>query len=513
MNRPVFHNSLSLLLLAAVVMIALFYRLGEVPLFDEDEGAYAEVTLEMLRSGDFITPRLEGKPFFHKPPILYWAQAASVSVLGPTETAFRLPSVLAAAAWLLLLFVFVRRQMDQETAAFAVFFMVSALQVNLVIRAAIADTLLNLFITMTMFAIFAYSQTPGKRYIIAAFAGMALGFMTKGPIAIAIPVVVSLLFFLCQGDLKTWLRGACSPLGWGVFLIIALPWYVVLCYRFGWHFVQELFMVQNIGRFRSAMEGHSGPFFYYVPVILLGLLPFTTILIRAFSHIGEQIKSPWTRFLWIWFGFVFVFFSVADTKLQHYIIYGYVPLLIFMGQSVGKLKNPWLLALPAALFLLPVLFLQKVAIWMLPRIGNHFARIVVQSALGNVGTTHQIIVGLVLAGVIMVAAIPRVSMQWRSLVLGCLFTALITGHLAPLAADIMQVPVKTAALMAKARNYDVIMWQMNYPSFNVYYGKPALQKKVLAPGDIIITKTDKLSRIKDYEIIYQKHGIVLSRIR
>lgn len=512
MNQTLFQKTRGIVLLAVVVIAALFYGLGSVPLFDEDEGAYAEVTLEMLRSGDFVTPRLGGEPFFHKPPLLYWAQAVCVSLLGQSEWAFRLPSALAAAAWALLLFLFVRRRMDQETAAFAVFFLVYAIQLNVVIRAGIADALLNLFITMTMFAVFAYSEKPRRRYIIAAFAGMALGFMTKGPIAIAIPVVVSFLYYLCQRNLKAWLRGAVHPLGWGVFLLIALPWYVALSRHFGWLFVKELFLVHNIGRFRNAMEGHSGPIFYYIPVILLGLLPFSTILIRAFTHIKEQLKSPWTRFLWIWFGFVFIFFSIADTKLQHYIIYGYVPLLIAMGQQVSRLKNRWLLVLPAVLFLVPVLFLKQAAIWALPHIGDHFSRTVVQSALGSVGTFHQIFVGLILLGVLATAAISRISMQWRSLVLGCLFLVLTTGHLAPLAGDIMQAPVKSAALLAKTRNYDVVMWQMNYPSFHVYYGKPALRKRVLAPGDIVITKADKLGRIKKHEIIYEQHGIVLTRI-
>jgi hypothetical protein len=168
--------------------------------------------------------------------------------------------------------------------------------------------------------------------------------------------------------------------------------------------------------------------------------------------------------------------------------------------------------LPALLFLVPVLFLKQAAIWALPHIGDQFTRIVVQSSLASVGTAHQIFVGLILVGVLATAAVPRISMQWRSLVLGCLFLVLTTGHLVPLAGDIMQAPVKTTALMAKARNYDVVMWQMNYPSFHVYYGKPALRKRILTPGDIIITKADKLESIKRHEIIYEQHGIVLTRI-
>jgi 4-amino-4-deoxy-L-arabinose transferase-like glycosyltransferase len=252
------------------------------------------------------------------------------------------------------------------------------------------------------------------------------------------------------------------------------------------------------------MEGHSGPIYYYIPVILIGLLPFTTVLIRAVSLFREQLKSSWARFLWMWFGFVFVFFSLADTKLQHYIIYGYVPLMVLMANSLNRLKRPWLLTLPAALFLVVMLFLQKIAMWSLPHITNQFAAIVVRSAMDKFGAGHQLVVGLILAGTIAVSLIPRWSIQLRAVALGCLFI--------PLAGDILQAPVKTAALLARQRNYDVTMWQMNYPSFHVYYGRPALRKKKLSPGDIIITKADKLGKIDSYEIIQAQHGIVLARI-
>lgn len=513
MNRPLFNRPIGLVVLSLIVTGALFYNLGKIPLFDEDEGAYAEVTLEMLRSGDLVTPRLGGEPFFHKPPMIYWTQAAAVSLFGPNELAFRLPSVLASLAWALLLFGFVRRRMDRETAGFAVLFLIGTVQINVVARGALADAMLNLFITLTMFAVYAYFQQQHKRHIVMAFAGMALGFMTKGPIAILIPLVVSFLFFLVQKNLKAWLRGMAHPLGWLVFLAIALPWYLVLIHRFGWHFVEEIFMVHNVGRFRNGMEGHTGPIFYYIPVILLGMLPFTTVLIRAVSAIKEHLKAPWTRFLWIWFGFVFIFFSIAGTKLQHYIIYGYVPLLILMAHSVGRLKRPWLLVLPAGLCLIPLLLLRQVAAWSLPYIGDDFSRIVVRSALENIGYTHQIILGLCLAAVAALAVIPKWSMPLRIVALGCLFITVTTGHIVPMVADIMQGPVKRAALIAKSRNYDVIMWRMNYPSFHVYYGKPARREKQLSAGDIFITKADKLDQVAPYDIIYQQHGIVLAEIK
>ena len=511
MAQPIFQNPRHLLLLAVLVCIALFINLGSIPLFDEDEGAYAEVTQEMLRSGDLITPRLEGKPFFHKPPITYWTQVASVSVLGPSEFAFRLPSVIASIAWAALLFLFVRRYINQRVAGFSVLFLATAVQTGLITRAAIPDALLNLFITVTMFAIYAHSQKPRRAYILAAYIGMALGFLTKGPVAVLIPLAVSFLFFLWQKDLKSWWRGICHPLGWLLFLTIAMPWYLALYHRHGWQFLQEIFMVHNVGRFRSAMESHSGPFLYYVPVIVLGLMPFTTLLLKGVCAIRQQLATPLGRFLWLWFGFVFVFFSLAGTKLHHYVVYGYVPLLIFMGQAVDRLKRPWLLALPAFLFLLFFFFFQDVASWAWPRIDDVFAQLVVKGALGEFGFAHRLVMAAALLTVIIVAFAPKWSIGLRTVLLSCLFVGLFSGYLIPKVARIIQLPVKKAALVAKSLGQDVVMWQVSYPSFSVYLGKPVSRRKPQV-GDLVITKVSKLDTIKHNDILFQEHGIVLTKI-
>jgi 4-amino-4-deoxy-L-arabinose transferase-like glycosyltransferase len=289
--QQLFGTNRGILLLTAIVLAALFFNAGAIPLFDEDEGAYAQVTQEMLRGGDLVTPRLGGELFFHKPPMIYWTQALSVVVVGTNELAFRLPSIVASMAWAVLLFLFVRRHLDQPTAGLAVFMLVTAMQLSLITRAAIADALLNLFITLTMFALFNYFRAPKKRLILVAYIGMALGFMTKGPIAVVIPVAVSGLFFLSQKQFKTWLRVMFHPAGWAVFLIIALPWYLVLINTHGWHFIREIFLVHNLGRFRSPMEGHSGSVAYYVPVVLVGLLPFTTLLIQALGRIRLALET------------------------------------------------------------------------------------------------------------------------------------------------------------------------------------------------------------------------------
>jgi 4-amino-4-deoxy-L-arabinose transferase-like glycosyltransferase len=497
--------------LAVIVFASLFLQLGSIPLFDEDEGAYAEVSREMVESGDWLVPRLEGKPFFHKPPMIYWAQAVSIQILGLNEFALRLPSALASAAWSMILFVFVRRYIGSQDAWFAVFFLISALQTSIITKAAIADALLNLFITITMLALYVHYQSGTRGWLLIAFAGMALGFLTKGPIAIAIPVVVSAFFYLLQKGIVSWLKIVFYPLGWLIFLLIALPWYIALIASFGMSFVNEIFMVHNLGRFQNAMEGHSGPIFYYIPVIIAGLVPYTTIVIVAFVYMRRHWNSELGRFLILWFAFVFVLFSLAGTKLQHYIVYGYVPLLIFMAQAIEHLKRPLALIAPMVCFSAIILFLPAIASWLVPYIDDEFSQHVIKSALNEFGLNHYLIIGTILIAVVTLSLIKPFTMQLRIVAAGLLFLMTINFYLMPKVADIMQQPIKSAALYAKKHNWDVVMWQMYYPSFNVYLGRPVLRRDPL-PGDVVITKANKLDGIRSHQVLYQKHGFVLTRI-
>jgi 4-amino-4-deoxy-L-arabinose transferase-like glycosyltransferase len=511
MKTDFFKSNLGAILLLLFIAGALFVNLGNLPLFDEDEGAYAEVTREMLETGNFLTPRLEGKPFFHKPPMIYWTQALSVRLFGLNEFAFRLPSAIASLVWAVLLFYFVRRYVGRQTAWFAAFFLVTSIQTGVITKAAIADALLNLFICLTMFAIYAHFKTGKRRYMLAAFLGMGLGFITKGPIALAIPVVVSFIFYLLNKRFTEWLKTAFNPLGWFLFLIIALPWYLALYAEYGAHFVREMFLVHNLGRFQGAMEGHSGPIFYYIPVVILGLMPFTIILLSAFAKIKRQWQNELGRYLIIWFAFVFILFSLAGTKLHHYVVYGYVPLLIFMAQRVDKIKNgAWLVA-PGIIGLAILLVLPTVATFVIPLIHDDFAKLVVAGAMAQYGLGIKIAVAITLAATIFLGFSRRLDNRLKTVVLGLLLIVFGNGFLAPMVAGIMQQPVKEAALLAKKNNYAVVMWAMNYPSFNVYYGRTVL-RHTPQPGDIVITKASKLNAFKAHEVIYEKHGVVLTRV-
>src|SRR5210317_207834 len=220
MKPSPFSISTHLPVLLLLIFLSFFAHLGSVPLFDADEGAYSEVTREMLENQDFTSILLNGMPFPHKPPLFYWAQAASIKILGLNEFGLRLPSAIAALLWAAAIFLFTRRFFDTRSAWYATLFMISSFFVTIVGRAATPEALINLFLTLTLLNIYRFYHTFNKRYIYWAFMFAALGVLTKGSIAILIPVAVSFVFFTLKKNWKVLSLLFFNPVGLIVFGLV-----------------------------------------------------------------------------------------------------------------------------------------------------------------------------------------------------------------------------------------------------------------------------------------------------
>src|SRR5262249_14582716 len=162
-----------------------------------------------------------------KPILIYWLQAASVGTFGFHEWSFRLPSALAASGWLMAVVLFARRFLDERTALIAAALSGTAFRPLLIGRAATADALLNLCLAAALSGGYPHSVEPAGRPLIAALAWMAVGMLTKGPIALLIPALASGIYFATRRQLRDWLRAMLDPLGWLVLLAIAAPWYIL----------------------------------------------------------------------------------------------------------------------------------------------------------------------------------------------------------------------------------------------------------------------------------------------
>ena len=484
-----------------------FYLLLPItPLFNLDEGAFSEATREMLINNNFITTYLNGNLRFDKPILIYWLQAISISIFGINEFAFRLPSAIAATIWCLLIYIFSKKIYNEKIALFASFFMVTTLQIGLIAKAAIADSLLNMFIALSMFSLFTYIKTDCKKYLYISFLAIAFGFLTKGPVAILIPLATYFLYSLIKNNLKKFLKDVFNPIGILLFSIIALPWYILAYLDQGEKFINGFFLKHNLDRFKTSFEGHKGSLFYFIPVVLIGFLPWSTLLIKYLINIKNFFKQKDEFFIFgtIWFLFVFLFFSFSGTKLPHYVIYGYTPVFIFMAISFEKIKSEFLLSLPLILFSLLLLFLPFVVTQFFENF-NEFVKISIDIIKPFFDKYYFL--SLI---IILILSLIKFSKEVKALILG--FSMIfILNYIVWIYSHVRAQPIKEIAFYVKNNNIKkIVMYQLNTPSFNVY-ARMLVEKREPKKGDIVITKITNLQKLKG-EVLYKKGSVVLLKI-
>src|SRR5262245_24651969 len=385
-------RSLAALTVAAVIA-SFFLALGSAPLFDVDEGAFSQATMEMFQRGDFLSTYLNGVPRYDKPILVYWLQAACVLVLGPSEWAFRLPSAVCGALWCGVVFAFTRSVYNLQAALTAAAVTATSLGVFIIGRAATADALLNLLIAAAMFSAWLYLQRGERKWLYGAFAAVGLGVLAKGPVAILIPLATTFLFCLLRRDWKVWLRMVLDWRGILLFLAIATPWYAVILYKEGWAFVDGFIMQHNVQRFSQPLQSHGGSLVYYFPVVLLASLPHTGLFLRVFLKMKALWKDDLQCYLLLWFAFVFVFFSLSGTKLPHYVLYGMSGMFILVALQAEQAPSRWWLALPLVFLLAFLLALP----WAVEKAASTTADAYYREALALVraSTDYYLYVGAV----------------------------------------------------------------------------------------------------------------------
>lgn len=499
------------ILLMVCVVVSFFLNIHAIPLFDLDEGAFSEATREMFVRGDFISTYLDGSPRYDKPILIYWLQALSVLVFGVNELAFRLPSALAATLWVFSVFLFTRRVLDERTGLAAAIITATAFEVSVMASAATADALLNLLITSCMFSIFLYWREREQRWLFASFALIGLGFLTKGPVAVLIPLAVSFLFFTSKGELKQWLRLVFNPIGIALFLVIALPWYLAQYMREGDAFIQGFFFKHNIDRFQNPMEKHGGSLFYYIPVVLLAVLPFTTLLLKVLSRFKSHLHNDFALFSLIWFGFVLIFFSFSGTKLPHYLLYGLSGLFILMAAGLPELRSRFWLFLPPLIWFVLLLILPEIMAELIPRLEDPFARQMLEEYPAHFPLTYR----LFFIAAIIFSLFCMLERHFHSgdklLYMGLASVLSLSLFLLPIIGAMKQGPIKEAAEMANREGYNPVRWKLNTPSFSVYTLKVTESRRP-RPGEVVLTKNKYLKDLQGYELLYQRGGVAMARV-
>ena len=327
---------------AAVVVLAVvwFAGLEYRGLFQPDEGRYAEISREMLVSGDWITPRLNGLKYFEKPPLQYWATAVSFALFGQDEWTARLWT--AVTGFLGLLFVVFAGNRIGPPAAGSI--------AGLVLGSSGAYFLSSQYVTLDMGLTFFMSVAllslllaheggpPVRRgWMLLAWAAMACAVLTKGLVGIVLPGLVLVLYVAMQRDWRL-LR----ELEWGrgllVFAALAAPWFIVVQLR-NPEFFDFFVLHEHFARYAQPGHNRPGSWWYYAVVLLVGMMPWTPALagvLRRSLSAGNGSRLNVERLLLIWIGVVLVFFSFSKSKLPAYILPALPALALLIGRDVAR---------------------------------------------------------------------------------------------------------------------------------------------------------------------------------
>ncbi|MFA5083607.1 MAG: glycosyltransferase family 39 protein [Hydrogenophilaceae bacterium] len=497
------------LLLAALVLFP-FLGLGTPPLFDLDEGAFTASTTEMFLRGDFLSSYLLGEPRFDKPILIYWLQAASVSLLGTGEFAWRLPSALASAGWILATYGFVSRISNRSAGLTAALIIATAAGLTIITRAATADALLNLWLACAGYATWLWMRENDRRWLYAAWLAMALGFLTKGPVALVIPGATMFLWCASQGEWRRFFAWA-LPIGpLLLFFAVAAPWFVAVTWQEGLSFLSGFFLKHNLSRFDTPMEGHGGNYFYYVPVVLLSLLPHTGLLLVALGRLRDIWRDSLLRFGLIWFLVAFVLFSFSGTKLPHYVYYGYGGLVIVLAAMADRPLRRWL-----ALALAPLMFGLLLALPMIlaGAVGRLKPddRLLLANLADVFGPAWWFWVGGALVMSLALLFLGRVDTTRALRVNGLLAGVAMAALLVPAIGQVQQGPVRNAGKLARDMAGPLVMYGINTPSFQTYAGRQVV-KRTPRSGDLVLTRESRLASLAGAEPVYRERGYVLARM-
>ena len=404
--------------------------------WNRDESRYAVATREMIQTGDLIIPHFNGEVRYDKPILIYWLMAAPMKVLGVNEFSVRFPSALMGAFRVVLIyFLALSLGASRRASVLAGVMATLSFLLLLISKAATTDSTLVLTVVAAMF-LFWLQVRQGftwKRHVLF-WAAIAFSGLVKGPPGILVVALGTVTFRLLSAwrrrrhpespdepaptPFLTWLVRFAG--GLAVLLLITLPWVIPAWVRTDGGFFAHSIGKHVIERAQTEMEGHGGSFFYYIPVALAAMLPFTALWVASIYWAWKKHRRVEVRFLWSWFLPGLILFSAVSTKLPHYIA-PLLPAMILMGAlwwtelEVGKFSRQVKRFVPSGWWYAGAIFNLVVGVGIL--VGIPLAIIGIGAPVGPVPVA--IIAGLLGPGLILGAHFwwrrqPRRSLAWSA---------------------------------------------------------------------------------------------------
>ncbi|KPA13048.1 glycosyl transferase family protein [Candidatus Magnetomorum sp. HK-1] len=532
-----------------------FINLGGPYVIDNDEALYAEISREMYQVSDWITPKFNREDCFLKPPMLYWTQILGYKMFGVTALGARFINAISGIATIMILYFGARIPLGCRPAFNTSLILGSSFIFVYLSRIAHTDMLLTMFFTLCLVTSWYGVERvlKGRNGTVLFWIGcLAAGFamLSKGAIGVLFPALTSVIYLISikrPGILfqKTWL----VP-GTIIMLTVGFSWYLILGFSHpdGFDFIEELFMNQHLSRFLNAMEGHSGPIYYYLIILLVGFMPWFSYLPIVFVQSSlENIQKPAGRFLWLFCIFsivVLIFFSIAKTKLPNYILpalpgFALIIAALFEEKEMKRLL-PWHFAgwISAGLVIIPgILFAAAPFIFpYLPElIGDSTRKIPALAENVPLGFTPLFVGGLFVGcGITIVRATKKNNVYkiFKSLLItSFIISASFFLAIIPIYDRLMNQPLVRLSKQAATHippNGWIVLYQLNYrPSVifasnrrTVFHSEKNYQELPLLfdPSDIAvgITTAYYFDRLNSYGIstleISRDTGFILFRL-
>jgi 4-amino-4-deoxy-L-arabinose transferase-like glycosyltransferase len=327
---------------AAILMaLALPYciNLGKSSIWDANEAFYAETPREMIVTGDYLSPQFNFQPRVQKPPLAYYAILVSYKIFGVNEFAVRLPGALAAIGVLLFSYATARSLFNSRAAIICAAISATTARIFILARRLPIDILLVFFLTGALFFLVRAIQNNERIRWALVYLFAALGFLTKGPVALVIPAGAYIVWML-------WSRRSRVSIypftGITFFACITLPWYLLVYRAHGWDYIAPFFLSDNLGRFAAQAMGPSRSPFYYFTVYATDFFPWSLLLLGALYQLWRtrKIEQPMRSLPFglpvIWCVLIFCFFSFSKNKQEYYIAPMYPAAAIIISGILDK---------------------------------------------------------------------------------------------------------------------------------------------------------------------------------
>ena len=550
--------SKSILYCGAIAIVAFLLYLGSTGLVDETEPLFAEAGRGMFVSGDWITPYYNGETRFDKPPLIYWGMALGYHVLGVNTWAVRLPSALGAIALTFLSFYTALR--FQKAGAWLVPGILSFNLYSLAWgRTGVSDMLLSAGMGCGLLCFFWGYAVPDKHqtppsiwrfpspWYVGCAVSLALAVLAKGPVGFVLPGLIIFVFLLYVGEFKNVIQEMGIIWVKLIFLAIAVPWFILIIQRHS-DYVETFFGYHNLERFSTVVSNHPGPIYYYLITLLVLFIPWSIYVPGAIANTQFWRRRFWSKqsrveqlpiFSFFWVAIIFVFFSVASTKLPSYILPLIPAATLLVSHYWGEAKNSTSMFISIIINVIFV-FILAIAFWLSPQFIDvdvavaDLPQVIASSGIPLRGGLIWFICGLFILFFL------RKKQQWRwiiwtNLITFILFFLLVLIPTTFLMDSVRQLPLRklaTSIVEFKQPQEEILMLGFRKPSLVFYteYNIKMLRTKdsfqehlqtlkensVANNTVLIVTYTDKLDNFeleqKNYELLDQQGIYLLLRL-